>query len=114
MNDVAFAIDELRASVARRDRRRDVVGFWLALTFVTLNGADVISTRRVLDTGVGHEGNPFMAWLLELGAIALLVKLAVPAVVGWRIRERLLWLLAGLCILLAVVVAWNVSLLVVR
>jgi len=103
------------------------VVFWLAVALVALNAADLAVTRYALDTGLAHEANPLMAAFI-LSPLALLVKVGMPAVVGWRSVQHPTWWSTGAgrripgpalalsvwCVVFVGVVLWNVHLLAVR
>ena len=52
-------------------------------SLVALQGMDIHSTRRALDTGSGHEANPAMREVVNNGAAFLAVKTAATAGVIW-------------------------------
>lgn len=81
-------------------------GFWpwfLASLVMLLAIGDVLTTRRLINTGLFREGNPLMAWLMtQIGAGWVAVKLVVTAgILAWLVGR---WSpLARIAMLLALV-----------
>jgi hypothetical protein len=87
----------------------------LVTALALLNGADLLTTRLVLDRG-GDEGNPLMrpfvegvwgAAALKFGCLALIALLARRCLGSVRVRRGLVLVVGWY----AVVVAWNVGVL---
>jgi hypothetical protein len=88
----------------------------LVAALAVLNGADLVTTRVVLDRG-GDEGNPVMrpfvegvwgAAALKFGCLALIALLARRCLGSVRVRRGLVLVVGWY----AAVVAWNLGVLV--
>ena len=117
-DDTAYAVAELWRAVEQRDRPARVVialGSWL---LPILSALDLLTTRYLLDRGLGYEANWLMA-LVVLSWLAVPLKVGLPAVVGWHTRssQRSPVLAIGVCVAVGVYVAvvmHNASLVVAR
>jgi len=83
---------------------------------IGLNIADLISTRAVLSRG-GTESNPLMQGVIDSTMQASMVKFAcIVAVVGLVLRtkfpHRVAWALGAVNLWYALVVGWNLGVLV--
>ncbi len=78
-------------------------------SFILLSQFDL--TLTVLATNLGlTEFNPFIRYLIQIPALLLVVKLAIPILIAWLMPGRLLWPSIGLLIL---IVVWNIKELVI-
>lgn len=82
---------------------------WASL-WVGLNVADAMTTANALDAG-HSEFLPWMAWLNSfdiMGFAVVKIGLVVAVVaILWRLKR--LYLLKPLCVILGVIVLWNMS-----
>jgi len=83
---------------------------------IFLNIADLVSTRAVLNRG-GGESNPLMQGVIDSTLQASLVKFACIVVVvalalRTRFPQRVAWSLGAVNVWYALVVGWNLSVLV--
>lgn len=63
---------------------------WLAaLLLVALSVGDVLTTNYIIGTGGGHEGNPFIAWMMAtIGPWWMVVKiLATTGIAVWLLAK---------------------------
>jgi hypothetical protein len=94
----------------------------LALALAALQVGDIVTTGLVLHTGAGVEGNGATALLVNLGLFGLIamlvIKLAVVTLIYRRgtIKPSTSRLRAGWAVacLYAVVLGWNIAVLVAR
>lgn len=84
MNDVSYALDQLHANVDAHDRPVRLIVTWAPWALILASAADLVVTRWLLAHTDGREGNPLMAAFV-LSWVAVLVKIALPAIVGWRV-----------------------------
>jgi hypothetical protein len=66
-----------------REPRRPEALFPLYASLVTLQGLDIHSTRRAIDSGSGHEANPAMRGVVNNSAAFIAVKAGATAGVIW-------------------------------
>ncbi len=78
-------------------------------SFILLCGFDLALTVLAANLGL-TEINPFIRFLVQIPALLLMVKLAIPVLIAWLMPGRLLWPSIGLLIL---VVIWNIKELVI-
>jgi len=78
-------------------------------SFILLCGFDLTLTVLAMQLGLA-ELNPFIRYLVQIPALLLVVKLAIPVLIAWLMPGRLLWPSIGLLIL---VVIWNIKELVI-
>ena len=78
-------------------------------SFILLCGFDLTLTVLAMYLGLA-ELNPFIRYLVQIPALLLVVKLAIPVLIAWLMPGRLLWPSIGLLIL---VVIWNIKELVI-
>ncbi len=91
--------------------------WFLAFALVLLNLLDVILTKVVLANG-GHEANPLVRPIIDHSLTPLVLKCGVALLVGWLLMispvERRLVdrATAAVVIIYAVVVGWNLGLVI--
>ena len=73
------------------------------VSFILLNQVDLALTCVAILLGF-TELNPFMRYLLQIPALLLVVKLAIPLLIAWIMPGRLL--LPSIALLVLVVI-WN-------
>ena len=78
-------------------------------SFILLSQFDLTLTVLAMQLGLA-ELNPFIRYLVQIPALLLVVKLAIPVLIAWLMPGRLLWPSIGLLIL---VVIWNIKELVI-
>ena len=74
-------------------------------SFVLLNQFDLTLTVLAMYLGFS-EMNPFIRYLINIPALLLVVKLAIPLLIAWLMPGKLL--LPSIA-LLALVVIWNIK-----
>jgi hypothetical protein len=74
-------------------------------SFVLLCGFDLTLTVLAMSLGLA-ELNPFVKYLIQIPALLLVVKLAIPVFIAWLMPGKLLWPSIGLLVL---VVVWNIK-----
>jgi len=74
-------------------------------SFVLLSQFDLALTLLAMQLGL-HEINPLMRLLLDVPALLVLFKLAIPLLIAWLIPGRLL--LPSIALLAAVAI-WNIK-----
>ncbi len=85
--------------------------FWLLLvTLASLQVADFVTTRIVLDRG-GYEQNPVAAFFMKLLTVNgfLAVKTIVVTVIGYVVGQESVWLLAAITAVYAWVIHYNMK-----
>lgn len=78
-----------------------------------LQVCDVYTTKRILDTKIGHEANPFMAWFInKLGVFAGLVtpKIGLLVLTYYYLKALPIALFA-LCVMYIAVIINNIKVL---
>ncbi len=78
-------------------------------SFILLSQFDLTLTILAMNLGL-TELNPFIRYLIQIPALLLLIKLAIPILIAWLMPGRLLWPSIGL---LALIVVWNIKELVI-
>jgi len=78
-------------------------------SFILLSQFDLTLTVLAMQLGLA-ELNPFIKYLVQIPALLLVIKLAIPVLIAWLMPGRLLWPSIGLLIL---VVIWNIKELVI-
>ncbi|MCK4274563.1 MAG: hypothetical protein KAW90_06675 [Dehalococcoidales bacterium] len=78
-------------------------------SFILLCQFDLTLTVLAINLGLA-ELNPFIRYLVQIPALLLVVKLAIPVLIAWLMPGRLLWPSIAL---LALVVIWNIKELVI-
>jgi len=78
-------------------------------SFIVLSQFDLTLTILAMNLGL-TELNPFIRYLIQIPALLLLIKLAIPILIAWLMPGRLLWPSIGL---LALIVVWNIKELVI-
>jgi hypothetical protein len=73
--------------------------------FILLSLLDLTLTVVAVSYGL-TEINPFMRFLIQMPALLLVVKLAIPVIIAWLIPGRLLLPSIGL---LGLVFIWNIK-----
>lgn len=79
------------------------------VSFILLSQLDLTLTVLAMSLGLA-ELNPFIRYLVQIPALLLVVKLAIPVLIAWIMPGRLLWPSIGLLVL---VVIWNIKELIV-
>ena len=74
-------------------------------SFVVLNQVDLVLTLFAISLGL-TELNPLMRYLVAVPLLLVVVKCAVPLMIAWFIPGKLL---LPAIILLALIVGWNVK-----
>ena len=77
--------------------------------FILLSEMDLVLTSVAAYLGL-WEINPFVRFLIEVPVLMLVMKLAIPILIAWLMPGRLL---IPSIVLLALVVIWNISELVI-
>lgn len=111
-------LDYLWACVDRHDRTVTTVTHVVPWLIIVASALDLVLTRYLLDRGLGYEANSLMA-LVVLSWVAVPVKVGLPAMAGWRVREvaRSELVAVALCVVFgiyAAVVVHNAMLVVTR
>ncbi len=75
------------------------------VSFVLLNQVDLVLTLLAMSCGLA-ELNPMIRHLVAVPALLLTVKVAVPLLIAWLVPGKLL---LPSVILLSLVVGWNVK-----
>jgi hypothetical protein len=97
------AVNWFEASATFKKRTVEKVSFILLCLF------DL--TMSVVAVNLGFtEINPVMSFLIQIPALLILVKLAIPVLIAWLIPGRLLWPSIAL---LGLVAIWNIKEIVV-
>ena len=78
-------------------------------SFILLCLFDLTLTILAINLGM-TELNPFVRYLIQIPALLLLTKLAIPILIAWLMPGRLLWPSIGLLVL---IVVWNIKELVI-
>lgn len=78
-------------------------------SFILLSQFDLTLTVLAVNLGLA-ELNPFIRYLVQIPALLLVVKLAIPVLIAWLMPGRLLWPSIALLVL---VVIWNIKELVI-
>ncbi len=78
-------------------------------SFILLCQFDLTLTVLAINLGLA-ELNPFIRYLVQIPALLLVIKLAIPVLIAWLMPGRLLWPSIAL---LALVVIWNIKELVI-
>jgi hypothetical protein len=78
---------------------------WEKTAFILLCLLDLTLSVAAVAHGF-TEINPVMKFLIQVPALLLLVKLAIPVLIAWLIPGRLLWPSIGLLVL---VTLWNLK-----
>lgn len=79
------------------------------VSFILLNLLDLSLTVLAISLGL-FELNPFVRFLVEIPALLILVKLAIPVLIAWIMPGRLL--LPSIALLVCVF-GWNIKELIV-
>ena len=74
-------------------------------SFILLCGFDLTLTVLAMYLGLA-ELNPFIRYLIQIPALLLVIKLAIPVLIAWLMPGRLL--LPSIA-LLSLVVIWNIK-----
>ncbi len=78
-------------------------------SFILLSQFDLTLTVLAINLGLA-ELNPFIRYLVQIPALLLVFKLAIPVLIAWLMPGRLLWPSIAL---LSLVVIWNIKELVI-
>ena len=78
------------------------------VTFILLGLTDMVLTVLAMNLGLS-ELNPFVRLLIQVPAMLVAVKFVIPVLIAWFMPGKLLWPSIAL---LALVVAWNIKVLI--